>query len=174
LPPPPSLSQTLLLDHSFAATSAGIARSSADMTGRLLGPNNELTDPCEAYRAFPAGCPSFVNIGDRTKAASDILALRTLLNAGGVETLDQVAGASSSLNSQTKRNAGVVIVINILYTNFYLPGGGIPFGCVQPQNQRPLISVPRCPAHTIGAGRRMGSTHGAHCTVVAAAVAASC
>lgn len=116
---------TILLDTSFSTVS-GIARSAAQMTGVLLGPDDEPVDPCDVYDSFPAGCPSFINVGDRDKAGNDIVALKTLLNAGGVETLDQVAGTTPAFKDQTKRYAGVVVALQVSYSNFALAGNGLP------------------------------------------------
>jgi hypothetical protein len=72
--------------------------------------------------------PSYIQVGKRDSGSNDIVSIRTLLNAAGVETLDEVSGVTPSLATQTKRYGGIVMLIAILYSNHYLPGNDIPFG----------------------------------------------
>lgn len=123
---------TLLIDHSFSSD-VGLSKSSVDMIGHLIGTNDEALDPCVGcdiprFRDAGVGCPSFIGVGDRTKAVNDIVSMRTLLNAAGIESLDEEAGKSPSLVNSTKRYAGVVLMVTILYSNHYLPVPGVPFG----------------------------------------------
>jgi len=122
---------TLLIDHSFTVQTAGVARASMEMEGVLLDRNAQPVDPCEAYRqprfrGMP--CPSFIGVGNRSTGFNDIIAIRTLLNAAGIETLDEMAGRTPALAVETRRHAGVVLVLNIVYTNFLLAGQGVPAG----------------------------------------------
>jgi hypothetical protein len=122
---------TLLIDHSFTVQTAGVARASMEMEGVLLDRNAQPMDPCEAYRQARfngAPCPTFIGVGNRSTGFNDIIAMRTLLNAAGIETLDEVAGRTSALSVETRRHAGVVLVLNIVYTNFLLAGQGVPAG----------------------------------------------
>jgi len=117
---------TLQLSHSVTADGSGLAREGSEMRGGLLGADGSFIDPCAAYSDFPAGCPSYIAVG--SMGVSDIVSLRTLLRAGGVPTLDQAAGQTPTFAVQTARYAGVVMVLTLSYTNYYLPGGGVPFG----------------------------------------------
>lgn len=116
---------TILLDTAFS-TASGVARSSAQMSGVLLDLNDEPVDPCDVYDSFPAGCPSFINIGDRDRTSTDIVALKTLLNAAGVETLDQVTGTTGFFPNETKRYSGAVLVLQFKYSNYALAANGLP------------------------------------------------
>jgi hypothetical protein len=117
---------TLQLSHSVTADGSGLAREGSEMRGGLLGADGSFLDPCAAYADFPAGCPSYIAVG--SMGVRDIVSLRTLLRAGGVQTLDQAAGQTPTFAVQTSRYAGVVMVLTLSYTNYYLPGGGVPFG----------------------------------------------
>jgi hypothetical protein len=117
---------TLRLSHSVTADGSDLAREGSEMRGGLLGADGAFIDPCAAYADYPAGCPSYIAVGDM--GVSDVVSLRTLLRAGGVQTLDQAAGQTPTFAVQTARYAGVVMVLTLSYTNYYLPGGGVPFG----------------------------------------------
>lgn len=116
---------TILLDTAFS-TASGVARSSTQMIGVLLDLDDQPVDPCDVYDSFPAGCPSFINIGDRDRAGNDIVALKTLLNAAGVETLDQVTGTTGTFPNETKRYSGAVLVLQFTYSNYALAANGLP------------------------------------------------
>jgi len=117
---------TLLIDHSFSSPS--ITRSSLQMSGAMLDRAGNVVDPCAAYANYTAGCPSNVAIGQL--GARDILPLKTLLHAGGVSNLDEVASTdgAASLNTSTHRYAGIVVVVNLIYTNYALPTDLAPRG----------------------------------------------
>lgn len=118
---------TLLIDHSFSST-VGIDRSSAQMSGAILGTNGKPLNPCDAYANFTAGCASNITVGQL--GARDILPLQTLLLAAGITNLDLVAAHSNinGLNTQTHRYAGIVLVVNIVYTNYALAAPSAPRG----------------------------------------------
>jgi hypothetical protein len=118
---------TLMLQHSVAAD-GGYSKGGAEVSGFLLDSDARVVDPCQSYAAYTAGCPAFITVGNRSRGDNDIVSLRTLLRAGGVQTLDQAAGQTPTFAVQTARYAGVVMVLTLSYTNYYLPGGGVPFG----------------------------------------------
>jgi hypothetical protein len=123
---------TLLIDHSFSSD-VGVVKSSLEMAGELLSPSGLPVDACASYdvprfRNAGVSCPSYIQVGKRDSGSNDIVSIRTLLNAAGVETLDEVSGVTPSLATQTKRYGGIVMLIAILYSNHYLPGNDIPFG----------------------------------------------
>jgi hypothetical protein len=92
--------------------------------------------------AFLQTCPSYVAIGQQN--AQDIFAVRTLLNAAGVASLDDAAGTIAGMNNSTRRYngkepedwlvrqalitalscfAGIVLLVDILYGNYYASSG---------------------------------------------------
>ncbi|RYG51582.1 hypothetical protein EON66_10600, partial [archaeon] len=85
-----------------------------------------VLDPCDAYSNFEAGCPSYITEGGDGKAT--ILSLRSLLHAAGVRTLDAPAGSIPPLDSETLRYAGLVMVIEVQYTNYYTASGNVRHG----------------------------------------------
>lgn len=124
---------TLLVDHSMYAPDAGITRSVRQMKGSMkvrtgasnpLGDSTEATlnartvNPCDAYVGVPAGCPPFVNVG--SVGAADVFPIATLLQAAGIAELDQVSGFS---NSETYRYAGIVLILEVQYSNYFAQTG---------------------------------------------------
>ena len=106
---------TLLLDHTMSASSVGVARTAAQMAGRLVDAAGATLDPCDDYTDQGWTCDPAVKVG-RVGAGADILPLRSLLRAAGVASLDDVVPA---LN-ETRRYAGMVLVVTIEYSNFWL------------------------------------------------------
>jgi len=112
---------TLLIDHSFAAGEIGLSRTASQMAGGIEGTANDDADPCAPYAPYAAGCPSFVAVGVSGKR--DIVPIKALLNAAGIQSLDQVAGSDPSLANETLRYSGLVLLVNIVYSNRYLDTG---------------------------------------------------
>ena len=108
---------TLLIDHSFAAPSLGLSRTAAQMGGAIEGG----ADPCAAYAPYAAGCPPFVAVG--VAGARDIVPIKALLNAAGIASLDQVAGTDPALANETLRYSGLVLLVNIDYSNRFVDTG---------------------------------------------------
>lgn len=123
---------TLNIDHSFVAPQAGITRNAVNMSGRLIDTNGRTLDACAGYTTLGLACPGIVGVG-RT-GRPDIVPLRTLLLAAGVQSLDQRSDSLASPDS-TLRQQGLVLMLDISYTNYAIgdipppPGGsGEPLG----------------------------------------------
>ncbi|RYG56570.1 hypothetical protein EON66_02585 [archaeon] len=126
-----ALVRTMQIDHAFTASN-GVARSAYEMSGELLDSNGEPMDPCIAYTLKQLPCPYYVNVGKQD--AKDIVPLRALMLAAGIDNLDTQTSNMTGLND-TRRYDGVVIIINIYYTNYYLkqayaPGTGVRVQCL--------------------------------------------
>jgi hypothetical protein len=67
-------------------------------------------------------------VGVGIAGRKDIVAVKTLLNAAGIPSLDVVAGTDNDLSNETMRFAGNIIVINIEYSNFFADTGACPCG----------------------------------------------
>lgn len=112
---------TLFIDHTMNAPSLDVSRSAVDMDGVLAsgaGRSGRSVDPCAAYEGWGFTCPPFISVGDPGK--TDILPLAALLQAAGTNLSDFVSSdSSSSLYNETKRYAGVVLLVSIEYDNFF-------------------------------------------------------
>jgi hypothetical protein len=116
---------TLLIDHSFTST-VGASYNVRQMEGKLLAADGAEFDPCSVYSSYSSGCPTYITSGG--SGTTSVFPMQALLQAGGLESLDEPASTIGSLALETRRYAGLVMIIDIQYTNFYLPGGGIKFG----------------------------------------------
>lgn len=76
-------------------------------------------DPCAAYASRGRACPSFIKVG--VDGFPDIIALQSLLDAVGVNSLDEIGGQRGGVANETLRFSGVIILLSISYSNFYLP-----------------------------------------------------
>lgn len=110
---------TLLVDHSFSALLGSISRSSSQMAGYMVDPNGNRIDPCDAYTRRGMACPSFIAVGVQDK--EDIFALQSLLDAVGIASLDEAGGERGGLGNETLRYSGLVLLLSISYSNFFLP-----------------------------------------------------
>lgn len=111
---------TLLVDHNMNAPLAGISYSVKQMIGRLLDTKSKPFNPCSAYSMYP-DCPEYVAVG--VSGLPDIVSIRTLLEAAGVSSLDALSGSDDAdIQTTSMREAGVVLVLDIAYSNFYLGG----------------------------------------------------
>ena len=54
---------TLMLEHSMAATTGKLARSSVQLNGVMLDANGKPLNPCSPYDRLNVACPAYVNIG---------------------------------------------------------------------------------------------------------------
>lgn len=109
---------TLLIDHSMVSSN-GITRNAVAMVGRLVGKDGKDVTPCDAYAGTASGCPSFIAAGAVGKP--DIVSMRTLLQAAGIESLDTEAGSVASLRGNTSRSEGKVLLVSISYSNYFAP-----------------------------------------------------
>ena len=115
---------TLLVDHNMNAPLAGLSFTSKQMAGRLLDASGKVIDACASYSIYgPDACPDFIAVG--VSGYPDILSIRTLMQAAGVTTLDLPSGTDDDDAEQftSSREAGIVLVLDISYSNFYLGGG---------------------------------------------------
>jgi hypothetical protein len=130
---------TVLIDHSFVAPLADLSASSTDnsisagwICGKEEKAQNEVTsaldaaptgaacdqgskqelDPCDDYRADD--CPDFVHVGAGGK---DIVPLRTLLRAAGINTLEDGDYKNSKGVVMSHRYAGLILQVKIVYNN---------------------------------------------------------
>lgn len=79
--------------------------------------NGKEVDPCSAYHKRGKGCPDFINVGN--SYVYDIIALQTLLEAAGAESLDSRGGDIGQIQNQTHRYAGVVFLLELRYDNYF-------------------------------------------------------
>ena len=112
---------TIQIDHGFVAPQAGLTKTARQMRGRLLNSQGREMDPCIAYTSLGLPCDPNVAVGlpDR----SDVVPLRTLMLAAGVESLDAVSGDDAT-SSSSLRQQGLVLLVELSYTNFAV--GNIP------------------------------------------------
>eukprot|EP01138_Halocafeteria_seosinensis_P004396 gb/GECG01004497.1/.p1 GENE.gb/GECG01004497.1/~~gb/GECG01004497.1/.p1 ORF type:complete len:486 (+),score=39.44 gb/GECG01004497.1/:1-1458(+) len=108
---------TLFIDHSMSVPSLDVSKSAIQLGGRLLGTDGKRLDPCKPYTEANRPCPSFINLGQ--SGAKDIVPIAALLEAGGVNSLDDVAGTTEDLVGETKRFAGLILLVQIDYDNYY-------------------------------------------------------
>ena len=121
---------TLLIDHSMSAPLAGITRTVSQMEGSLLDKKGHIMDPCDDYLGFAMGCPtnetSGFDVALGRAGLPDIVPLATLLRAAGVTSLDLNAGLNGRDAEETLREAGIVLNLEISYTNFFFSLGRGP------------------------------------------------
>jgi hypothetical protein len=110
---------TISIDHGFVAPQAGITKTARQMRGRLLDSRGNEMDPCVAYTSLDLVCDPNVGVGLPDRA--DVVPLRTLMMAAGIQSLDSVSGEdpASSLRQQ-----GLVLLVELSYTNYAI--GNIP------------------------------------------------
>ena len=120
---------TLLIDHNINAPLAGIHKTGTAMRGRMLGADGRSpVNPCDEYAGFPSGCPTAASAGFDIAVGRpglpDIVAIGTLLRAAGIGGLDSLAGLAGADAAESHREAGLVLNLDISYTNFYLEASG--------------------------------------------------
>jgi hypothetical protein len=104
---------TLLIDHNMNAPLAGISRTVKQMEGAMQTGTLPYTpvDACDAYKGFSAGCNrKMINVG--VAGYEDIVSVRTLLQAAGINSLDDPAGLPGD-STTTYREAGLVLNLEI-------------------------------------------------------------
>ena len=74
-------------------------------------------DVCEAYHRIGKECPSNIRFGE--KDVYDIVSVATLLSAAGIDSLDSAGGDVGSIQRQTHRYAGLVLLLDIHYDNYF-------------------------------------------------------
>ena len=115
---------TINIDHSFVAPQANnLRKSGKEMTGQLLDNAGARLNPCAAYSGLGLECPDFVSTFGRG-GEIDILPLRALMLAAGVESLDELSGSDKGPQTSSMRQQGLVLILDISYTNYAL--GNIP------------------------------------------------
>ena len=105
------------------APQANIHRTVADMAGQLEDFQGNQIDPCDEYAGFPSGCPTAATAGFDIavgrQGLPDIVSVGALLRAAGIGSLDSVAGLAGADAGESRREAGLVLNLDIQYTNFY-------------------------------------------------------
>ena len=121
---------TLMVDHSMTSSLGGtLSRNSRQLSGKLVDSNGNQLDPCLAYYQKGYSCPSYVKIGQI--GAADIFPLQSLLTAAGISNLDSGGGDGGGLANETIRLSGIVILVQLSYTNYFLSsyvGGSLLLG----------------------------------------------
>jgi hypothetical protein len=110
---------TIQIDHGLVAPQAGLTKTARQMRGRLLDSRGEVMDPCVAYTSLGLPCDPNVAVGlpDRT----DVVPLRTLMLAAGVQSLDAASGDDPA---SALRQQGLVLLVELSYSNYAV--GDIP------------------------------------------------
>ena len=112
---------TLLVDHNMNAPLARLSYTVEQMAGRIMDGSGNLIDPCATYIKNFGECPDFIAVG--VAGLPDILSIRNLMEAAGIETLDAPIGAvTSGQQSESSREQGIVLLLDISYSNLYLGG----------------------------------------------------
>lgn len=99
------------------------------MVGSLVDAEGNKIDPCASYTSRGRPCPSFITVGVDGK--TDIVSVQTLLDAVGISSLDLIGGSIGGVANNTLRDSGLVLLLSISYSNYYLPatfGGGTLLG----------------------------------------------
>jgi ATP P2X receptor len=110
---------TLLIDHAMSSPTLGISETSYNMNGKILDLNGNLLNPCDDYTALNLTCPSYISLGNYDN--NDIIPIQTLLRAAGIGSLEEVSGnIDESFSTSTKRMTGIVLVIQIVYSNYFV------------------------------------------------------
>ena len=124
---------TINVDHSFVAPQAAISKNANVMSGTLIDSRGQPMSACIGYTSLGLPCPPVVGVG--IAGQPDIIPLRSLLLAAGIETLDQVSGSDTVGGPQTSsmREQGLVLLLEISYTNYAI--GNIP----SPEPNGPLL-----------------------------------
>ena len=114
---------TLRIDHNVAAPAASIARTARALAGRMFSSRGDVVDACEAYRGNPGGapCPAAVALGAPGK--TDTVSIATLLAAAGVPSLDAPSAEDASVSL---REAGLILLVDVSYSNAMMARGVIP------------------------------------------------
>ena len=109
---------TLNIDHSVVAPQAGIARTATEMVGALLDGNGDPISPCLGYTSLGLPCPRVVSVG--RPGTPDIVPLRTLMLAAGLDSLDVLSESDTGPNPgdpvtqvSSMRQQGLVLIIDI-------------------------------------------------------------
>jgi len=96
---------TLLIDHSMVALNSKISRTGRELLGSIVNQNNQVlnfTTPT-------------TQIGEQNQF--DIISLEQILQAGGINSLDQVFQGNCNT---TIRYSGIVIIVSLTYNNVRL------------------------------------------------------
>ena len=110
---------TLLVDHSFSALLGSMSKSSSQMEGSMVDTQGRTIDPCDAYTSRGRVCPDFVAVG--RAGSPDIFPLQSLLDAVGLRSLDEVGGERGGRSNETLRFSGLILLLSISYSNYFLP-----------------------------------------------------
>ena len=119
---------TVSVDHNVVAPQARITRTVRQMEGNLVDLEGKVIDPCIGYTSLGLQCPTdVVGIGKINRL--DIIPLRSLMLAAGVQSLDVLSGTDSSgPQTSSTRMQGMVLILDISYSNFFLGNIETPSG----------------------------------------------
>lgn len=111
----------LSVTHGFTST-VGISRSGTRLNGVMLDQNNNAVDLCASYTSLSLPCPSSVGLTARSSdGLNDVIPLGSLLTAAGISYLDHLGGGSQGgVDGVPKRMSGIVLLVTIDYTNYFL------------------------------------------------------
>jgi hypothetical protein len=111
---------TLLVDHNMNAPLARLSYTVEQMAGRIMDGSGNDIDPCATYIKNFGACPDFIAVG--VAGLPDILSIRNLMEAAGIDTLDTPLGAAAPGQPESSREQGIVLLLDISYSNLYLGG----------------------------------------------------
>eukprot|EP01103_Thecamoeba_quadrilineata_P011651 TRINITY_DN2823_c0_g1_i1.p1 TRINITY_DN2823_c0_g1~~TRINITY_DN2823_c0_g1_i1.p1 ORF type:complete len:303 (+),score=14.22 TRINITY_DN2823_c0_g1_i1:256-1164(+) len=95
---------TLMLDHAIITLSVGIQRNALSLNGKFLNENGQTITNLQS--------PNVVGqVGHY-----DVVELITLLNAAGIQDLDEISGSANNGN-ETMRYAGLILMVVLEYSN---------------------------------------------------------
>jgi hypothetical protein len=111
---------TVLVDHAMAIPEfVNVSRTAEEMEGAFLDRQGLPVDPCQPYARRKLPCPSIISLGK--DGTNDIIAMETILEAAGVESLDTFwytnKNKDGTTTPNTARYAGLIIILVIDYDN---------------------------------------------------------
>lgn len=105
---------TLLIDHTMNVPSLNISRAATEMTGNLLNSDGTAIDPCQSYKDQGWDCPVYINV--HRQGHHDIISIKTLMQAAGLDTLDTALGKDRP--GESIRFGGTILLVQIDYSNY--------------------------------------------------------
>lgn len=111
----------IAVTHGFTST-VGISRSASGLSGKVLDQRSNAVDLCAPYTSVSLPCPQDVGLSSNTTdGVRDLIPLGALLNAAGISYLDALGGgAEGGIAGRPKRLTGIVLLVTIDYTNYFL------------------------------------------------------
>lgn len=110
------------IKHGFTS-SVNISGSGTRRVGRIVDSHGSTLNLCASYSAHRLPCPEPV-AASLSAGNPDTFAVITLLQAAGIDDLDDPAGGRrGGRPGQTLRSSGFVLLVNIDYSNSFLSTG---------------------------------------------------